>query len=272
MSYGVDQTRANTLRVWLIVVSVLMVIGLATAFFVSRAYIRYKQEQEELLLSRGEVVDGGGAVPLPSSTPEPTATMTALPTMTTTATTSPSGTPQPASTATPGVNKDVFPYSVTEILYLSESYNRGRYWKPGDAIADNVSEANYQAIYDLLWAVHVQREQVFLTETFPDYGLLNDGYAITQLQNYYSSSINKNDGCTTRISIVNDQFRVFIIEFDGTTARTMTVKVENRVDSCGVKTASNDYFGYENLVRVFYAADGKAAWKVIEHTANMGVK
>ena len=49
MSYGVDQTRANTLRVWLIVVSVLMVIGLATAFFVSRAYIRYKQEQEELV-------------------------------------------------------------------------------------------------------------------------------------------------------------------------------------------------------------------------------
>lgn len=272
MSYGVDQTRQNTLRIWLIVVSVLMVIGLTTAFFVSRAYRRYRKEQEEIAVSHNlSNMEGEGGVPRSSSTPLPTATMTDLPRPTASRTVTATGTPQPATTPTPSFNKDVFPYSVSDILYLSQSVDLNRKWKPGDAVADNISEGDLKAIEELLRNVHVQREQVFATEAFPDYTLLNDGTAVSQLQSYYASSINQNDNCTTRIDIVGDQFKVFVIEFDGTTARTMTVKIENRIDSCGVKSVTNDYYAYENLVRKFLTDDGEV-WKVIEHTASMGVK
>jgi hypothetical protein len=272
MSYGVDQTRQNTLRIWLIVVSVLMVIGLTTAFFVSRAYRRYRKEQEENAAAHSlSTIDGEGGVPRSSSTPLPTATMTDLPRPTVTRTVTPTGTSQPDTTHTPSYDQNAFPYNVTDILYLSESYDRNRKWKPGDAVADNVSDNELNAIEDLLRNVHVQREQVFATETFPDYTLLNDGTAVSQLQSYYASSINQNDNCTTKIDIVGNQFRVFVIEFDGATARTMTVKIENRIDSCGVKSVTNDYYAYENLVRKFLTDDG-AVWKVIEHTASMGVK
>ena len=269
MSYGYDQTRSNTLRIWLIIVSALMVIGLTTAHFISRAYRRYKKEQEELAAVNVNVSEGG-AIVAPSRTPEPTATMTNLPEPSKTRTVTPAGESKPDATSTPNPNKNVFPYSVNEILYLSESYNLGRKWKPGDKIAENVSESEYNGIYDLLWAEHVQRKQALSTGVFPDYTLLNDGLAITQLKNYYNRSIVKD--CTVKINIVEDQFQVFVIEFDGTTARTMTVKVENRVDSCSARTVYNDYYAYENLVRKFYTGDGQTVWKIIEHTANMGVK
>lgn len=275
MSYGFDQTQANRLRIWLIVVSVLMVIGLTVGIFVSIRWNKFKKEQEALAISQPET-GSGGAVMDSTRTPVPTMTMTNLPTITMTPTPTATGTPAPAMSATPAVDKSVFPYTVKDILYLAESYDQDRYWKPGDAVAQDVAENDYDAIMELLHASHVQREQAFLTETFPDYALLNDGFAIEQLKNYYTTSIDKTDTCTLKINIVDGQFQTFIISYDGTNARVMTVKIETRIETCdGVITSRsvyNDYYAYENLVRKFYMDNDQSAWKIIEHTASMGVK
>lgn len=274
MSYGNDQTQANRLRIWLIVVSVLMVIGLTVGVVVSIRWNRYKREQE-MINQNPPNTSGEGALLEASSTPEPTMTMTDLPTPSQTVAPTITGTPEPAMSATPTINTDVFPYDVETILYLADSYEQERYWHPGDAVVLDVPEDDYEAINDLLFASHVQREQAFLTETMPDLDLLNDGYAVTQLTRYYTESIDKDDNCTMKISIVDGQFQTFIIQYDGTTARTVTVKVETRVETCGGvisgRSVYNDYYGYENWVRK-YTNGNETAWKIIEHTAEIGVK
>ena len=182
---------------------------------------------------------------LPTFTP--LFTSTTQPTYTPEPTYTPQPTYTPYNTETPQPSKTVyitptFLYNVDEVLYLDSSIAAGNFWNP-DSPSPTVPEDDRIAILTLVKNMQTYRETVWRYEDYSDLDLYNYGYGLTQMTVYYEYYIDPADGCYVDIDIVDNKFTTEIIAYDGSIARTMTMKVESRnriCDGTSVKWVPND--------------------------------
>lgn len=210
---------------------------------------------------------------LPESTYTPLPTFTPLPTQTPDSTVTPFPTQTPYPTFSPGAPTATrfptagFMYNIREVLYLDSSIRQGNFWNPATP-TPFVEENDRVAILQLIRDKQAYREYVWRYQEYGDLQRHSAGYGLEQVERYYDYYINPDNNCYANVWIVNDQFHIDIIYYDGSLARTMTSKVESRDHLCGSTRQvlfANDAYAYEFMLQKFQASDGTTYWRIIEH-------
>jgi hypothetical protein len=267
------QKSAQTLLIIILVVLVIILIAGAAVIILMQGRIKQLENVaysgDSAFLTK-EVIATLPPTDLPAQptytpwiTPTPQDTYTPEPPL-------PTNTPYPTNTSEPTktpYRTPVFMFNVDEVLYLNSSISSGDLWNP-DKPLPFVEEVDRINILALLQNAQWYREYVWRWEDYSDLWVYNDGYALTQLTNYYNYYIDPNDDCYVEIDVVGNQFHTIITAYDGVTAKTMTIKVESRNHICNntsTKWIANDGYAYEMKVQKFSDGMGGYLWKIVEH-------
>lgn len=249
------------------IVMLVIAVGVLTLLLVLGTNPFLRRTQTAFLSEAATATFGSVGGLLPESTYTPLPTFTPLPTETPLPTQTPYPTFSPVTSTATHFSTAGFMYNIKEVLYLDSSIRQGRYWNPATP-TPFVEENDRVAILAVIRDKQAYREYVWRYQEYGDLDRHSAGYGLEQVERYYDYYVNPDNNCYANVWIVNDQFHIDIIYYDGSQARTMTSKVESRDHLCGsVRQVlfANDAYAYEFLLQKFQTSDGKTFWRIIEH-------